>query len=152
MKPRAKYFATTITGFSILAALGVALHFAATVRSTRRLRDDIRLLEARVDALEQFARTAESDFLHVREIGVSSNIQGTRDNGPTALPPRLLGRGRSGSWMYSDLRLPNGEVRRYYCRTNATPAQLLALVSTIRADMVDASVVKQREGAVDPSE
>lgn len=148
MRPRSRYYATIISSFCCLAALGVGLHFFASVRECRRLRADLSSLQARLDAFEQSRPLADNGISSPRPIEASSNF--SHDDRP-ALRPRLLGRGRSGSWCYSDIRLPNGEVRRYYAKTNATPVQLLTVLSNIRADLADASV-KQREGSVDPSE
>jgi hypothetical protein len=138
ISPRRRYFASIVTGFCVLAVFGFSLHYAATVLRWRVISARLAAFESRVDALEEYERTADARFSSLRQIGAASNISSvSTSSDPPRLRPRLLGSGRSGAWRYSDLRMPSGSVRRYYCRTNSTPADLVRLAATIRADLAD---------------
>lgn len=140
VSPRRRYLSSLITGFCLLGLMGYAFHYAATLVRWRSISRRLAALESRVDALERYDPPSESRFSPLRQIGDATNI-----SAPSAAPaveaprlrPRLLGSGRSGAWRYSDLRMPSGSVRRYYCRTNAAPAELVRLAASIRADLAD---------------
>lgn len=140
VSPRRRYLASLITGVCILGVLGYALHYGATVLRWRSVSRRLAALERRVDAIKQCDPPADSRFLPPRQIGDASNISSASPAPVVEAPrlrPRLLGSGRSGAWRYSDLRMPSGAVRRYYCRTNSTPADLVRLAASIRADLAD---------------
>jgi len=139
MSPRRRYLSSLITGFCILGVLGYALHYVATVVRWRSISRRLAAIERRVDSIKQYDPPASSRFSAPRILDASNTSAASPS--PVAevprLRPRLLGSGRSGAWRYSDLRMPSGEVRRYYCRTNAAPAELVRLASRIREDLAD---------------
>lgn len=142
MKPRRRYYSLLTTGLVLLWSVGLLLHWVATSTRNSRLRADLKASEARVERLEQFQASAEREISRLREIGVSTNFseRAVPDRGeeiPFSPRPRQLGSGRTGAWYYSDVRMPSGQVRRYYTRTNSPPWALLALRDRVRNDIED---------------
>lgn len=149
LRPRVRYFGGITTAVVFLLVTGSTLHYFSQRRQRRTLERRCDVLEKRLHDLENVVSSvdqrlqdeknssnslASNDFLHSGRIGDSSNF-----SKPLARP-RLLGRGSSGNWVYSDLRLPSGEVRRYYARKNSTAQELSILLSNIRADVQDSLV------------
>lgn len=148
--PRRRYLLSMSAGLGLLYAAGLALHLHASARSGARAcgtaaaaAERCAALESRLAALESAAPGTAPE-----SAGGASQVA---DLERAPVRPRLLGSGRSGAWRYSDMRLPDGSVRRYYARTNATPRQLLSLARTMRADLSDA-LGQAVKGQVPPAE
>lgn len=51
--------------------------------------------------------------------------------------PRILGSGRNGRYLYTDVRHVDGQVLRYYIAANATPLEVRAFVRSMAEDAQD---------------
>lgn len=130
IKPRRFYNSTLYFGLSFLFLSGAFFHYGGNRTQRRNLERKVESLAARVSELES-RPVSESAF----GPSVSSPVESSSVK--EYPPPRLLGTGQTGNWMYSDLRLPSGEVRRYYLHRNASPAQMKTLLSNIQFDVED---------------
>lgn len=134
INPRRFYNSTLYFGLSFLFITGAFFHYAGNRTQRRNLERKLDSLVSRVSALE--SRPVQES------VSVASPIPSSEPTQSKEYPPpRLLGSGQTGNWMYSDLRLPSGEVRRYYLRKDASPAQMKSLLSNIQFD-VDDSIQK----------
>lgn len=160
LRPRVRYFGGITTAVVFLLVIGSMFHYLSQRRQRRTVErrcDDLekRLfdLEKLVSSSEQCSQNeknpsnslAQNDLSHPGRIGVSSNYS------KSFARPRLLGRGSSGNWVYSDLRLPSGEVRRYYARKNSTMQDMALLLANIRADVQDSLEMPLDEGVFQES-
>lgn len=134
MKPRRRYFVTVCTGLAALFVAGATCHYLAGRMSRNRLLDRLAALEDSVASMQK--RSAES--VKVAESNEPQRGEPVEGYRPTsAVRPRYLGSGRAGAWRYLDYSYPDGESRRYYCRTNATPREVRRLVASLVEDARD---------------
>lgn len=155
LRPRVRYFGGITTAVVLLLVTGSTFHYLSQRRQRRSVERRCDAIEKRLSFLESSLSTfsesfqnqnnssnplSVNDFPHSRQSGFSSNY-----SKPLARP-RLLGRGSSGNWVYSDLRLPSGEVRRYFARKNSTAQDMAMLLANIRADVQDSLEMPLDEG------
>lgn len=138
MKPRKRYFATLVTGLSLLAVLGGSLHYAAGRIQRRRLEDRLDQLESDLASMQK--RSAENAPSAVSSAGENPpRPSGGVDERPVCRP-RVLGRGRSRNWLYLDVRYPDGTTYRYYVRQNPSRYEVKQFVATLSADSYEHAI------------
>lgn len=127
MRRRVRWAVYVVHGVSALWVAVVLMYSVGRDRELRRL-------DRRVEALEQ------------RPVSVASSQEQTAvypdavDPVPAPVPPRLRCTGRSGPCRWSEWVFPDGEARRYYLATNATPARVASYLERIQADALDHQV------------
>lgn len=136
--PRARYRAS-------LAFAAVVLLFVGTFSHWRAFRLQRRAIFDRLDSVERRLSTFEVP----RELPVDPKIASASSGGSaffhsgdvreavSAPRPRFLGSGRTGQYLYSDVRLPSGHVNRYYLPATATQLQVKRWITCIVADVQD---------------
>lgn len=136
--PRTRLNAALTACAAFLLLVGTVSHRHAQRRLVRALDARIASLEASVNTLGGLGDNIPPDkaLEPANEVGPSEPTHQSL----SVLPPRVLGSGRCAGRVYSDIRLSDGEVRRYYLRTNATPAEVSAWVRTIADDARDARI------------
>lgn len=138
--------------FFALVVLGVLFDRSATTSELSELRSKLSELQKRIDQVNARATdvsepTSRDDFPERYRNGKFSDFRYSLSR-PR---PRLLGRGSSGNWVYSDLRLPSGEVRRYFARKNSTLQDMAMLLANIRADVDECFETSLDEGSFQES-
>lgn len=137
MKPRRRYYSTISAALAILAAAAFIFHYAAGRVRSRAASSRIDDIEARLSSLAARVETLASKQSRgaVDPLSVEGNEPRSGESVGGSRPrPVFLGSGRTGSYFYSDIRYPTGDVRRYYIRTNATPRQVRSWVRSLSSD------------------
>lgn len=129
MKPKARYRV-------LLASSAVVLLIIGTEAHRRAFRASLRVLEARVEALEQAPPREGWGESSPQLKPVPATVDGEAVPSKPSLErrPRFLGWGRCAGRVYTDVEFPDGETRRYYCRTNAPRSEVAWFVSSIVQD------------------
>ena len=122
----------------LLFVAGYIADRKATALRVAFLSDRLDALSKRIDSLP--VNSPSSGLSPVN----SAPVDRVGDSGK--IPVRFLGSGRSGSWCYLDVRLPSGEVRRYYEKRDASPERLAALMRRIREDITDSASMQPAIG------
>ena len=127
MRRRVRWAVYVVHGVSALWLAVVLLYSVGRDRELKRL-------ARRVEALEQRPVSVAASE------GPSPVAQDAAEPVPAPVPPRLRCTGRSGPFRWSEWVFPDGESRRYYLATNATPARVAAYLEQIQTDALEHQV------------
>lgn len=136
MRPRARYRLLYWLPVVALVGGGYVADRRATALRVVRLSAELDGLSSRIAELESRPPQLEGGA-YAGGSAAAPAPHSVEEAQPSLPPARVLGRGRTGAWLYTDVRLPDGGTRRYYIRTNAPPAQLVAMLNGIREDVRD---------------
>ena len=146
ISPKKRYFASIFSAAAFLVVVGGSCHYVAN-RSQRvalvtRLEDMERDLSLLRDDLASMQKSGAVARLSAEgnEPQRGESAEGSRLT--SASRPRVLGRGRTGQWLYCDIRYPDGATRRYYIRANPSPGQVKQFVATLSADSFEHSIAE----------
>lgn len=127
MRPKLRYNLLLLSCAGALLLTGTELH-------RRAFNARLRALDRRLDAVEDA----------LRGWGETPPVKAVNPPGPEgSLEPepskpkkqhRILGMGRCAGRIYADVRFADGDVRRYYCRTNAPRAEVEWWLDSMRLD------------------
>ena len=132
-----------------LLAGAAALLLVGTIGHRAAYRSQLADLRRRVDDLsEQFhylpREGGKGGSTPLLKQDAPENWEASQDasvQSPPTLPPRVLGMGTTGAWKYADVRHVDGSVKRYYLRTNSTPAQVNSWIRSMVEDARDARIL-----------
>lgn len=124
MRRRVRWAVYVVHGVSALWVAVVLLYSVGRDRELKRL-------ARRVEALEKRPASVASSPEQ------SSVAQDVTEPASAPVPPRLRCTGRSGPFRWSEWVFPDGEARRYYLATNATPVQVASYLQRIQVDALE---------------
>lgn len=146
MKPRARFRLRYWIPVVFLFIAGYAMDRRATALRSMHAEKSFEDLSARFDELSaRLDKIGQSmqDRRAVERPSVEGNEAPQGAESVAGYPirmvcrPRILGSGRTGRYLYTDVRHVDGQVLRYYIAEDATPLEIRAYVRSMAEDAQD---------------